>query len=159
MKKLFILFAAMMMSASVKAQEALDSLIVQDSVIVQIKPTLTKSDSLLIDNNEWLEQIRRDMSLQLRKERYKLYPTENLYNFLLLDTKTGMIDKVQWNLEDNKEFISSINSYDLSYSDSNFELYPTQNMYQFIMLDKTTGRVWHVQWGFEPSKRWIKRIY
>lgn len=157
MKKLFILFAACLIAMNGMGQDASDSLSVQDSVIVPIvKPTMTKSDSLLIDHKELLELIERDLSL---KERYKLYPTENLYNFLLLDTKTGRIDKVQWNLEDNKEFITSVNTYDLSYSNSHFELYPTQNMYQFIMLDKATGRVWHVQWGLESSKRWIKRIY
>ncbi|MBO4690871.1 MAG: hypothetical protein J5621_08350 [Paludibacteraceae bacterium] len=158
-KKLILLFAACLIAVSMAAQEVSDSLIVQDSVKVQVMPTMstmTKSDSLLTDNNELLELIERDISL---KERYKLYPTENIYNFLLLDTKTGQIDKVQWNLEDNKEFISSVNRVDLSYSNSHFELYPTQNMYQFILLDKATGRVWHVQWGLEKSKRWIQRIY
>lgn len=28
--------------------------------------------------------------------RYKLYPTENIYNFLKLDTATGKIDQVQY---------------------------------------------------------------
>ena len=50
------------------------------------------NDSLTEISNEWLEQIELDLSL---KQRYKLYPTENIYTFLLLDTKTGMIDKVQ----------------------------------------------------------------
>ena len=136
-KKLILLFAACLIAVSMAAQEVSDSLIVQDSVKVQVMPTMstmTKSDSLLTDNNELLELIERDISL---KE----------------------IDKVQWNLEDNKEFISSVNRVDLSYSNSHFELYPTQNMYQFILLDKATGRVWHVQWGLEKSKRWIQRIY
>lgn len=147
MKRLFIILVAVTLTVGA---------IAQDSTKVEVKPSISRSDSLLMDNNELLELIERDISL---KERYKLYPTENMYNFLLLDTKTGQIDKVQWNLDDDKEFINSINSYDLSYRNSHFELYPTQNMYQFIMLDKATGRVWHVQWGFEPSKRWIKRIY
>ena len=110
--------------------------------------------------NAWLEQIELDLSL---KQRFKLYPTENMYTFLRLDTKTGKIDKVQWNLDTNKEFISSINTIDLSYGDgygsNSFELYPTQNMYQFLLIDKTDGRTWHVQWGMNASERWIRRIY
>lgn len=95
-------------------------------------------------------------------ERYKLYPTENIYNFLLLDTKTGKIEIVQWALEKNKEFSVTLNDEDLSFISSEngtFELYPTKNIYQFILLDKVNGRRWHVQWGFEATKRWIKRIY
>ena len=37
-------------------------------------------------------------------ERYKLYPTENIYNFLLLDTKTGKREIVQWAWEETKNF-------------------------------------------------------
>ena len=94
-------------------------------------------------------------------DRYKLYPTENMYNFLQLDTKTGKIDVVQWSLDDEEEFSVTLNGEDLSYDTGcgTFELYPTKNIYQFLLLDKVTGRRWHVQWGFESSKRWIKRIY
>ena len=28
--------------------------------------------------------------------RFKLYPTQNMYNFLLLDQKTGLVRQVQW---------------------------------------------------------------
>lgn len=96
------------------------------------------------------------------KQRYKLYPTENIYTFLQLDTRTGKIDQVQWSLDREKEGSVSINKDDLSgfdYGSGRFELYPTKNMYQFILLDKTMGRKWHVQWGMEDDKRWIRRMY
>jgi len=123
-----------------------------------LKVIKNTNDSLTEISNEWLEKIELDLSL---KQRYKLYPTENMYTFLLLDTKTGMIDKVQWNLDREKEFSVSINSSDLSYGygSGTFELYPTQNMYQFILLDKVLGRMWHVQWGMNEKERWIRRIY
>ena len=127
----------------------------------------SKTDSLLnsIDTNSafckvWLERIVSDLK---SKERYKLYPTNNIYTFLQLDTQTGMIEQVQWSLDSDNEGTITINYENLSSSYSSepgtFELYPTQNMYQFILLDKTNGRKWHVQWGIGEKKRWIRRIY
>lgn len=122
--------------------------------------TLIRIDSLIQVNNERLEDIEIDLSL---KQRYKLYPTENIYTFLQLDTKTGRIEQVQWSLDSDNEATFTINSEDLTYGfgygSGSFELYPTKNMYQFLLLDKTSGRKWHVQWGIGDSKRWIRRIY
>lgn len=116
------------------------------------------------ENQEHLADIQKSikgLDTRLKKsDRYKIYPTENIYNLLLLDTATGTIDQVQWSLEEEKEFSVTVNSTDLSSDEghSNFELYPTKNFYQFILLDKTTGRKWHVQWGMDESHRWIRRI-
>lgn len=107
-----------------------------------------------------VEDIDMRLLTEATRDRYKFYPTENIYNFLKLDTHTGRIEQVQWSLDTNKEGSVSINNEDLSWmSGSLFELYPTQNMYQFLLLDKTNGRAWHVQWGMEDTKRWIRRIY
>ena len=132
-----------------------------DSLRVYTKDSsLVRIDSLLQDVNAWLEHIELNSSL---KQRYKLYPTENMYNFLKLDTKTGKIEQVQWSLDRDEEVSVIINAEDLTYGygygSGSFELYPTQNMYQFLLLDKTTGKTWHVQWGLSSSKRWIRRIY
>lgn len=120
---------------------------------------LSKIDTLLTINNMLLEQIEIDSSL---KGRFKLYKTENNYNFLELDTKTGKIKQVQWSLDEKNECTVVINNIDLSwgagYGSGSFELYPTSNMYQFILLDKTNGRKWHVQWGLENANRWIRYI-
>lgn len=94
-------------------------------------------------------------------DRYKIYPTENIYNVLKLDTRTGKVYQVQWSLDKDEEFTITINNEDLSYDSGSgtFELYPTKNMYQFLLLDKVTGRVWHVQWSTKSKERWIRRIY
>lgn len=132
---------------SVKYEQKVDSL-------------LSQIDTLLMINNQLLEHLEINSSL---KGRYKLYQTENIYTLLQLDTKTGMIEQVQWSLDSDNEGSVSINSDDLTYGygygSGSFELYPTKNMYQFILIDKTTGKKWHVQWGMESSKRWIRRIY
>ena len=121
---------------------------------------LNRIDSLVQITNAWLEQIELDHSL---KQRYKLYQTENIYTLLQLDTKTGMIEQVQWSLDSENEGSVTINNDDLNYGfgrgSGSFELYPTKNMYQFILLDKTSGRKWHVQWGMKTKERWIRRIY
>lgn len=117
-------------------------------------------DSLLQINNRRLEYIDQDLSL---KNRFRIYKTENLYNVLELDSKTGQIYQVQWSLDTDEEFTTTFNYVDLRTNESNygsnsFELYPTGNMYQFILLDKTNGRTWHVQWGLDDAHRWIRPI-
>ena len=118
-----------------------------------------KTDSLLQECRDLLDNIDNNGSV---KNRYKLYSTENIYNMLQLDTKTGQIKQAQWSLDNDKEGCWTINDEDLSYGvgygSGSFELYPTKNMYQFILLDKTDGRKWHVQWGIGDSKRWIRKI-
>lgn len=96
-----------------------------------------------------------------QSQRFELYPTQNSFNFLKLDKKTGKIYQVQWSLEGEEEFSITLNGIDLSQSSTDgncFKLYPTKNMWQFILLDGASGRAWHVQWGFEEKNRWIKRI-
>lgn len=115
-------------------------------------------DSTLIYITKQLEDI--DFRIN-GMNRFKLYPTENIYTLLKLDTATGKIDQLQWSLDSDKEGSFTINNDDLSLGSGSgtFELYPTKNMYQFILLDKVTGRQWHIQWGMEASKRWIRRFY
>lgn len=117
-------------------------------------------DSIMLAKVQLLEQIENDLSI---KNRYKLYQTENMYNLLELDTKTGKVKQVQWALKADEEDTFPINTEDLSspyrYGPGTFELYPTKNLYQFILLDKTNGRKWHIQWGLNESHRWIRRIW
>lgn len=127
--------------------------------------SLTKtvnSDSLLVDISENVARLAyQNYAMEPERGRYKMYPTENIYNLLKLDTATGRIEQVQWSLKDSEEMTVTINASYLSYAGKigTFELYPTKNMYQFILLDTTNGRTWHVQWGTEKKKRWIQRIY
>lgn len=147
MKRFMLIFCSLLIAFEATAQSKLSS------------PTpKVANDSTLIKIHNLLDDI--DFRIH-GLDRYKLYPTENIYNFLQLDTKTGKIDIVQWSLDEGKEGSVTLNDIDLSFDSGcgTFELYPTKNMYQFLLLDKVTGRKWHVQWGFEASKRWIKRIY
>ena len=40
--------------------------------------------------------------------RYKLYPTQNIYNFILLDVIKGYTYQVQWNIDEKKRFVNLI---------------------------------------------------
>ena len=94
---------------------------------------------------------------------YKLYPTDNMWTFIELETKTGRLWQVHYSVkETDGAGVISINSLNLAllYGDGDsfngrFELYKTQNMYNFILLDTVSGAVWQAQWSFEASKRGI----
>ena len=148
MKKLAIIFLSLFMAIGAFAQNKANTQ----------STTKIANDSTLIKIHDMLDDIDYRIN---GFDRFKLYATENIYNFLLLDTETGKIDIVQWSLDDGKEGSATINDKDLSLDTGcgTFELYPTKNLYQFLLLDKVKGRKWHVQWGFKASERWIKRIY
>ena len=148
MKKLAIIFLSLFMAIGAFAQNKANTQ----------STTTIANDSTLIKIHDMLDDIDYRIN---GFDRFKLYATENIYNFLLLDTETGKIDIVQWSLDDGKEGSATINDKDLSLDTGcgTFELYPTKNLYQFLLLDKVTCRKWHVQWGFKASERWIKRIY
>lgn len=87
---------------------------------------------------------------------YELYPTTNIYNFLKLNTKTGVITKIQFAINnDAARFESNINPEPIVSAESSYEgrfkLQPTTNIYNFLLLDQSTGRVWQVQWGLEQK--------
>lgn len=66
---------------------------------------VAKIDSLLQECRE----LRKDISFySSTKNRYKLYPTENIYTFLKLNTETGQIWHVQWGWNIEDRFIRQI---------------------------------------------------
>ena len=90
--------------------------------------------------------------------RYKLYQTENTWNLLELDTRTGRIWQVQYVINSTNRFkmqtVWSLLSYDEDEEtapNGRFELYPTRNMYNFLLLDQVTGRVWQIQWSIDED--------
>lgn len=160
MKRFFYLLFVLSISFVGMAQTTETDSVITNVTQLDVTALLSRIDSLINVNNQWAESIKMDLSL---KQRFKLYPTENIYTLLQLDTKTGKIKQVQWSLESDEEGTFTINDSDLSYGwgygSGSFELYPTGNMYQFVLIDKTDGRMWHVQWGLTRGKRWIRRIY
>ena len=96
------------------------------------------------------------------QEYFRLYPTENIYTFLKLDTRDGTIFQVQWSMEEATRFETFLNILPLVEEEeqvaNRFTLVPTQNRWTFILLDQINGKTWQVQWSTEYSERLILPI-
>ena len=93
--------------------------------------------------------------------RYKIYPTENAYTSLKLDTATGKVTALQIGINQQSsrmeyEICGEVTSYEII---GRFELYPTSNMYNFILLDTIYGRAYQIQWNTNKKSRGMWRIY
>lgn len=90
---------------------------------------------------------------------YRLFPTENMWTFIKLNTRNGQMWQVQFDVQGQNRFETylSVESLITTENETNgrFTLYPTQNMYNFILLDQVDGRTWQAQWSTEPKNRGI----
>ena len=134
--------------------------VVSDNMPLDENPNplnLTAKDSLFLD---YLEIFRS----QQREPEYKLYPTKNMYNFLLLNTRTGQINIVQWSTDRDNRF-TYVLSRDIRRKSwqgdicGRYILQATENTYNFILLDQIDGYCWQVQWSFERDERFVVPIY
>ncbi|WP_405326771.1 hypothetical protein [Fibrobacter sp.] len=92
--------------------------------------------------------------------RYKLYPTQNMWTFLKLDTETGRIWQVHYSIKGKDyRFEEPLNSGNIAKTlkkkqiIGRYALYQTQNMYNFILLDQFDGDTYQVQWGTDKESR------
>ena len=95
----------------------------------------------------------------MNNTRYQLFPTENIWTFLKLDTSNGKIWQVQYSVNNDYRGEVVLNSQPLVEGDAakngRFTLYPTKNMFNFILLDQKDGRTWQVQWSVEEGNRMV----
>lgn len=94
---------------------------------------------------------------------YRLFPTQNTYTFIKLDTRNGRMWQVQWYTESKSRFTTALSEISLvnkeEEKNGRFTLYPTTNMYNFILLDQIEGKTWQVQWNNEEKDRMVIPIY
>ena len=102
---------------------------------------------------------------QNQNARYCLFPTENIWTFLKLDTMTGQIWQVQFSVEGEDycfETPLSLTSIPDKLNQEKklgrFTLYKTENIYNFIMLDQIDGFTYQVQWSHDKENRGIWMI-
>ena len=101
--------------------------------------------------------------MQRFDSRFKLYPTQNVWTFLLLDSTNGRVWQLHFAVTD-KEFSGRlpINEDELAPASSahlgRFALRETQNVYTFLLLDQDDGRVWQLQWSSDKENRGLVRV-
>ena len=93
---------------------------------------------------------------------YRLYPTENVYNFLKLNTRNGQINQVQFSFEESNRGETVLSNISLVSKEEEingrFTLYPTKNAWTFILLDQVDGHTWQVQWSLKSENKAIVPI-
>lgn len=151
---LVLLVALCAISLSAKAQTDTTQVKKTDA------PILSPKDSLYLQYADFMAQMAA-----YQQPRFKLYLTENIYNLIKLDTATGALWQVQYEMNKNAEAMEvPINANSLLWDDTHlragrYELYPTNNMYTFILLDTEKGYTYQVQWSTDPDKRFRMRIF
>lgn len=112
-------------------------------------------------------KVDKKVQSELKQEvnngaRYELYPTQNMWTFLKLDTKTGKIWQVQYSIESGKQGEWVLNEQSLiqdgSGENGRFELYSTNNIFNFILLDHFNGKTYQVQWSQKEELRMVVPI-
>ena len=93
---------------------------------------------------------------------YRLFPTQNMWTFLKLNTRTGQMWQVQFGMKSDSRFVTNLNSEALvsknKETNDRFTLYSTQNMYTFILFDQFDGKTWQVQWSTDANNRGVIAI-
>ena len=94
---------------------------------------------------------------------YQLFPTQNYWTFIKLNTRNGKMWQVHFSVQDNRNtgelVLNSLPLVDKEKEvNGRFTLYPTENMYNFLLLDQIDGLVFQVQWSMDAKKRGIVSI-
>ena len=92
--------------------------------------------------------------------RFRVFPTDNIWTLLLLDTSNGRVWQIQYSISDSVAAGRlAVNSLPLvapaGAKAGRFTLCATHNMYNFILLDEVDGRAWQVQWSPNAKNRGI----
>ena len=90
---------------------------------------------------------------------YRLFKTTNMWNFIQLETATGRMWQIQYDIKGDSRGSVVINDENLAENKKSivgrFTLHATDNMWTFILLDQIDGDTWQVQWSLEEDKRFI----
>lgn len=95
--------------------------------------------------------------------KYDLFETQNMWTFILLDTVTGRMWQIQYDVQGDNRGGVELNTQDLASGKQiipgRFTLHKTTNMYNFILLDQIDGDTWQVQWSIEKENRGVLPIF
>ena len=104
-------------------------------------------------------QVEKKQMSNNNNAEYRLFPTENMWTFIKLNTRNGKLWQVQYDVKEDNRFISDLSTIALVTADKEmnerFTLYSTKNMYTFILLDQIDGKTWQVQWSTDSKNRFV----
>lgn len=134
--------------------------IFMNSIILSYKE---KSQTKQVISNTTKELEKKTENQQLEVPVYQLFPTENHWTFIKLDTRNGKMWQVHFSVSDEGyQGEKDLNSRPLILSDEEingrFTLVPTKNIYNFLLLDQLTGRTYQVQWNNDYLNRFVLPI-
>jgi len=93
--------------------------------------------------------------------KYRLFPTENNWTYLILNTSNGKVEQIQWSLDGDRMAVKLNDNPLVTIQEEKidrFTLYPTKNIFNFLLLDQIDGRVWQLQWSTKSENRGIIKI-
>ncbi len=113
-----------------------------------------------IGQTEASQEIERSNSKNdLYPAIYQLFPTQNAWTFLKLNTRNSTVRQVHFDVEGDNRYETFLNLIPLVDEEkeinNRFTLYPTQNLWTFILFDQIDGKSWQVQWNQKPENRGI----
>lgn len=130
--------------------------------------TFINSIILSYKENSQANKINLQATNEPRKQEnnhpiYQLFPTDNYWTFIKLDTRNGKMWQVHFSLsEDGFQGEKQLNPRPLILTDDEikgrFTLVPTKNIYNFLLLDQLTGKTYQVQWNNDFLNRLVKPI-
>lgn len=108
-------------------------------------------------------QSEKTEAYQDPKVPFRLFETRNNWNYIMLDTITGKMWMIQYDIQGNNRGGTILSDVNLAKDKEEivgcFTLYPTTNTWTFILLDQYEGATWQVQWSFEKENRFVIPIY
>lgn len=140
--------------------KALDKIIMNGIILSFKKSTQTQQ----VTSNPTKQSEKQTKNQQLDVPIYRLFPTENHWTFIKLDTRNGKMWQVNFSVsKDGNEGETDLNSRSLILTDDEikgrFTLVPTKNIYNFLLLDQLTGRTYQVQWNNDFFNRIVQPIW
>lgn len=119
--------------------------------------TMTAFAQAQLKNNDSTPNLLNNQTFETVK--YRLFPTQNMWTFIKLNTRNGEMWQVQYDVNENNRGEVNLNFIPLvtknEETNGRFTLYSTQNIYTFILLDQVDGRTWQVQWSTKTKERLI----
>ena len=113
--------------------------------------------------NQIKQTKKSEQNVVWGNEIYQLFPTQNYWTFIKLNTRNGKMWQVHFSVGDDKNTGDiALNSIPLVTEEKEingrFTLYPTKNMYNFLLLDQIDGTVVQVQWSLDAKNRGIVSV-